>query len=79
LCNRPAEGIGLDVVGETAPAVDLHDWQPLAIFGLQDGVAGDVDLPQVEPELLPELANHAAGRLAEMAARGVVEDDVGYG
>jgi hypothetical protein len=80
LCNRSAEGVGLDVVRETAPAVDLDHGEPLPIFGLQAGIAGDVDLPQVEAELLPERGHDAAGRLAEVTARGVVEDDLGgYG
>jgi hypothetical protein len=79
LCNRSPEGVGLHVIREPAPAVDLHDRQPLAVFGLEGGVAGDVDLPQVEPELLPELGDHAAGALAQMAARGVIQDDLRYG
>jgi hypothetical protein len=79
LCNRSAEGVGLDVVRETAPAVDLDHGEPLPVFGLESGIAGDVDLPQVEAELLAERGHHAAGRLAEMTARGVVEDDLGYG
>jgi hypothetical protein len=80
LCNRSPEGVGLDVVRETAPAVDLDHGQPLAVLGLEGGIAGDVDLPEVEAELLPERSHDAAGRLAEMTARGVVEDDLGrYG
>jgi hypothetical protein len=79
LCNRPPEGVGLHVIGEPAPAVDLHNGQPLAVFGFEGGIAGDVDLAQVEAELLAELGDHAAGFLAEMAPRGVVDDDFGYG
>ncbi len=56
MCNRPAERVGLHVVGEAPPAVDLDDRQPLPVFGLEGGVAGDVDLAQVEAELLAELA-----------------------
>jgi hypothetical protein len=79
LCNRPPERVGLNVIGEPAATVDLHNGQPLPVFGLEDGVTGDVDLAQVEAELLPELGDHASSLLAEMAARGVVDDDVGYG
>ena len=69
----------MHVIDETAPAVDLHHGQPLAVRGLERGVARDVDLAQVEPELLPEPGDHAAGALAEVAARGVVQDDLRYG
>ena len=79
LCNRTPEGIGLHVVREPAPAVDFDDRQPLAVFRLESRVAGDVHLTQVEPELLPELGDHAAGALAQMAARGVVQHDLRYG
>jgi hypothetical protein len=79
LCNRPPEGVGLNVIREPAPAVYLHNRQPLTVFGLESRVAGDVDLAQVEPELLPKLGHHAAGALAQMAARGVVQHDLRYG
>jgi hypothetical protein len=79
LCNRPAQGIGVDVVDETPPSVDLDDRDPLAVLGLEPRIAVDRDLPQVEAELVVSRADDAAGRLAEMAARRRVEDDVGYG
>jgi hypothetical protein len=79
LCNRSAEGVRLDVVGETAPSVDLDHRQPFAVLGLEGGIPGDVDLAQVEAELLPERRDDAAGALAQVAARGVIDDDVGYG
>jgi hypothetical protein len=79
LCNRPAEGIGVDVVDETPSPVDLHDRDPLPKFGLETGIAVDRDLPQVEAELVSRRADDAAGRLAEMAAGSGVEDDFGYG
>ena len=79
MCNRSAEGVGLDVVRESALAVDLHHREPFAIFRLEGGVARDVDLPEVEAQLLLELGDDAAGALAQMAARGVIENDVGYG
>ena len=67
------------MVREPAPAVDLHDGQPCAVLGLEGSVSGDVDLAQVEAELLPELRDHAAGALAQVAARSVIDDDVRYG
>ena len=79
MCNRSAEGVGLDVIREPAPAVDLHDRQPPAVLRLERLVAGDVHLPQVEAELLLELGDDAAGPLTQVAARGVIDDDVGYG
>jgi hypothetical protein len=79
LCNCSAEGVGLDVVREAAPPVDLDDGQPFAVLGLERGVAGDVDLAQVEAELLVQRRDDAAGALAQMAARGVIDDDVRYG
>jgi len=79
LCNRPAERIGLDVIREPAPAVDLHDGQPLPILGLQSGIAGDVDLTQVEAELLVQPADHLPRPVAQVAAGCVIDDDVDYG
>jgi hypothetical protein len=79
LCNRPPERVRLHVVREAPPAVDLDHGQPVPVFGLEGGIAGDVDLAQVEAELLVELRDDATGLLAEMAPRGVVDDDFGYG
>jgi hypothetical protein len=80
LCNRTAEGIDLDVVREAPPAVDLDDRQPLAILGLERLVAGDVDLAKPEAELVPEGSHLRQRPLTEVAALGVVDDDVGgYG
>jgi hypothetical protein len=80
LCNRTAEGIDLDVVREAPSAVDLDDRQPLAILGLERLVAGDVDLAEVEAEFLVEGSHLRQRPLAEVAALGVVDDDVGgYG
>jgi hypothetical protein len=69
----------VDVVDETPPAVDLHDRDPLPVLSLESGIAVDRDLPQVEAELVPRRADDAARRLAEMAARRGVENDLGYG
>ncbi len=67
------------MIRETAPPVDLDDGQPCAVLGLEGRVSGDVDLAQVEAELLPERCDHAAGALTQVAAGGVVDDDLGYG
>ena len=79
MCNRSPEGVGLDVVGEPAPAVDLDDRQPFAVLRLEGGLAGDVDLAQLEAELALELGDDDAGSLTQVAARSVVERDLGYG
>ena len=77
MCNRTAEGIRLDVVRETAPAVDLDDRQPLAIRALQLGIAADVDLAKVEVELALQRSQLFERALTEVAALRVVDDDVG--
>ena len=79
MCNRSTEGLGLDVVGETAPAVHLDDGQPLPVLGLERRVAADVHLAQLEAELVPELAHLCERALAQVAAFRVVDDDLGYG
>ena len=69
----------MHVVDETAPPVDLDHRDPLAVRGLQLGVAVDRDLPQLEAELVARSGDDAPGRRAEMAAGRGEEDDVGYG
>jgi hypothetical protein len=79
LCNRPPQRVGVHVVDEAPPPVDLHDRDPLAVRGLQLGVAVDRDLAQLEAELLARSRDDAVGRSAEVAARRSEEDDLGYG
>ena len=69
----------MDVVDEAPPPVDLDDRDPLPVRRLELGIAVDRDLAQVEAELVPGRADDAPGRLAEMAARRRVDDDLGYG
>ena len=69
----------MHVVDEAAPAVDLHDRDPLAVGGLELGVSVDRDLPQLEAELVSRPGYDAPRRLAEVAARRGVEDDLRYG
>jgi hypothetical protein len=77
LCNRSPERLELDVVREPPPAVDLDDRQPLSIGRLEHGIARDVDLPQLEPELRLEFPHLPERAFAEMTSLGVVEDDLG--
>ncbi len=77
MCNRPAEPVGVHEVRESALAVDLDDRDPLPVCGLELGVAVDQDLAVREAELGLQALHHAPGRFAEVAARGVVEDDFG--
>ncbi len=79
MCNRFSERIGLHVVRETAPAVDLDDWKPLSIFGLESRVAADIDLPQIEIELVAERTHLLEGALAQVTAFSVEDADVDYG
>jgi len=68
------------VIRKAAPAVDLHHRQPLAILSLERGIPADVDLPQLERKLRPQLSHLRERALAEVAALRVVDDDLGcYG
>ena len=69
----------MDVVDEAPPAVDLDDRDPLPVRSLELGVAVDLHLPQLEAQLLSCLRDDAPGRLAQVAARRRVEDDLRYG
>jgi hypothetical protein len=64
------------VVRKTPPAVDLDDRDPLPVGGLERLVAADVDLAKLELELLAERPNLRQRALAEVAALGVVDDDL---
>jgi hypothetical protein len=81
LCGElAAEGPRLDVVRAGPHAVDLDHRDQLAVTRLELGVATDVDLLQVERELVAKLLERCPCTLAEVAALGVVEDDLGrYG
>src|ERR1041384_5942130 len=74
LCNRLPQSLRVDVVREAAPSVDLDDRDPFPVFRLESGVAVDRDLAQLEAELVARGHDHPPGCLAEMAARGRVED-----
>ena len=76
MCNRTAERIELDVVGEPPAAVDLDDGQPLSIGRFELGIARDVDFPQLELELLVDSTNLLERTLAEMTPLRVIDDDL---
>jgi hypothetical protein len=78
-CEPAAEAVRIDVVDKRALAVDLHDRQPLAVARLERGVAGDVDLGELESELVLERADGPARPLAEVAVGSVVQRDARYG
>ena len=77
MCNRPPEGVGLHVVRETAPAVDLHDGQPFPVLRLQMLHAADVHLVELEIELCVKRAQLFDRTLAQMAAPRVEDRDGG--
>ena len=64
---------------ETAPAVDLDHRDPLAVGGLELGVAVDLYLPELVAELGLERPRVGQGGLAQMATAGVVDDDLDHG
>jgi hypothetical protein len=78
LCGEaPAERVRVDVVGEDPLAVHLDDRQPLAVAGLELGVARDVDRLEREAELGAQLLELLTGAVAEVAPCCVVERDYG--
>ena len=77
MCNRLPERLRLHEVREPAAPVDLDDRDPLPVFGLESGVAADVHLPQLEPELGLESAHLCERALAQVALLSVVDDDLG--
>jgi hypothetical protein len=66
----------MHVVDEAPAAVDLHDGDPLPVRSLEVGVAVDRDLAELEAQLFVRLGDYAAGRLAKVATRGRIQDDV---
>ena len=69
----------VDEVCERLLPVDLDDRQPLAIAGFELGVAGDVDLLELERNRLGYGDQRLARTLTEVATWGVVEGDLRYG
>jgi hypothetical protein len=80
LCAQFApKRIRIDEVHEGALAVDLDDWEPLAVLRFELFVTADVDLPELERHLGADILEHGAGALAEVTALRVVERDPAYG
>jgi hypothetical protein len=79
LCNRLTKRIGVHVIDETAPSVDLDDGDPLPVRRLELRIAVNCDLPHLEAELVVCGADDASRRRAEVAAGRGVEDDFRYG
>ena len=79
MCELSAQRSRLDEIREGALAVDLDHRQPFAVLGLERLVAGDVDLLELEALVGLRGEDDPFRRLAEVAARGRVEDDAGYG
>ena len=80
MCGDFAAESGLvDVVDEGALASDLHHREPFPVGGLELGIAGDVDLLELEVLVAAHLGQLSSRALAEMAVGGVVEGDPDYG
>jgi hypothetical protein len=69
----------VDVVDERALAPDLDHREPLAVARLQPGVAGDVDLLELEGAVLARRSDDGPCALAQVTALRVVDRDVDYG
>ena len=79
MCKLSSQRFGVHEVGEGALAVHLDDGQPLSVASLELGVAGDVDLLELEVLVAAHLGQLSSRALAEMAVGGVVEGDPDYG
>ena len=79
LCEPAPERFGVHVVREDPLAVDLDHGQPLAVARLEVGIAGDVDLVELEALLAAQLCQLRSRALAEVAVERVVEGDPDYG
>jgi hypothetical protein len=78
LCNRTPEGFELNVIRKAPFAVDLDDGQPLPVGLLESRIAGDIDLSQLEAELVAQRPYLFERAFAEVAAFGVVDDDLDH-
>jgi hypothetical protein len=76
LCDLAAQCLGLHEVDERLLAVDLDYGNQLAVSLLELGIAADVDLLELEAELVAKLGDRRPRALAEVAVRGVVEDEL---
>jgi hypothetical protein len=69
----------VDEVRESLLAAHLDHGDPRPVAPLQLGIAGDVDLLELEGNVLPHPPEHATRAVAEMAVPGRVEPDPLYG
>ena len=76
MCNRATECIGLQEVRKASPSIDFDDGNPLAIFGFQRVVAGDVDVSQLEAQFIPKFAQLLERALAQVTTLCVIDDDL---
>ena len=74
MCGKlAAKRIWRQVVDEGPLPLDLDNRQPFAVARLELGVAGDVDLLELEVKLGAQDGKLVPGAVAEMAPRGAVE------
>jgi hypothetical protein len=79
LCESAPQRVRRHEVRERPRAVDFDDRQELPEAALELGIAGDVDLLELERLLGANGVEHPPRRRAQAAIRRVVEDDAGYG
>ena len=78
--KAPFQPLRVHEVRKSLRSVNEHDRDALAVPALELGIAGDLDLLQLERNLRPNTLDHPPGALAEMAGIGAVErDSMGYG
>jgi hypothetical protein len=75
LCELPAQRVGRHEVDKRPDAVDLDDRNQLAVPRLELGIAVDLHLLELEPELVTQRDNGLASVLAQVAPRGPVQPD----
>ena len=79
MCELSTQGVRRHEIGKRHLHADLDHRQELAVAALELRVAGDIDLDELEWHLGPNGLEHPPGRGAQVARRGVVEDDSRYG
>jgi hypothetical protein len=77
--ETPPQRVRLDPVDRQPLAVELEHGEPFAVTPLEVGIAGDLDLLDVEAELGAERLQVLARPLAEVAIARDVERERGQG
>jgi hypothetical protein len=75
--NAPPKRILGDRVDKRPLAIDLDDREPLTVRALQPGIAGDVDLDQLEVPVATDGRNDLTRPIAQMTPGRVEERDAG--